>query len=315
LRKFVLLLVLFIILLTACNSEKAPAVTPPPTTFATPSPILFNTSTPSPEPSPSPTYTPSPRPTLPPTPTQSPTPLPVFQTKLPANVSPQQSILDSCQELYLRWNPTNSQPGTVVVPIMFHSIARPDRTISDDTTITEEYFFRFMEWAHKLGYHTITSTQLTNFLYNNQKIPTLSMMLIVDDRKRAEFFTTYFIPYLQKYDWTVTNAWIAHPDTPAYLWKENEQFVSTGLIEFQAHGVFHNTPIDETVTDEYMRNEIYGAIAPIEQHFGAKPIAFIWPRGQFTPKAVQVTRQAGYQIGFTATSRGPLLFNWIPLGP
>jgi len=27
-----------------------------------------------------------------------------------------------------------------------------------------------------------------------------------------------------------------------------------------------------------------------------------------------MARQAGYRLGFTASARGPLLFNWIPLG-
>jgi len=29
---------------------------------------------------------------------------------------------------------------------------------------------------------------------------------------------------------------------------------------------------------------------------------------------VQIAHQGGYELGFTAYSRGPLLFNWIPLG-
>jgi peptidoglycan/xylan/chitin deacetylase (PgdA/CDA1 family) len=112
----------------------------------------------------------------------------------------------------------------------------------------------------------------------------------------------------------VTNAWISHPDTPAYLWKENEGLVASGLIDFQAHGVIHNTPIEEGLPEEYVRNEIFGPVSAIEQHFGKRPIALIWPRGLFTPHAVDLARQAGYQVGFTAYARGPLLFNWIPLG-
>ncbi len=249
-----------------------------------------------------------------PTPTATPAPLLPFITKLPANVIAVAYLKDTCQVLSARWSPLNSPPGTIVVPVMIHSIAKPGRAITDDTTITEEYYLRFIERAHMLGYATITTAQLVDFLNNNAKIPPLALMLIVDDRKRAEFFETYFIPYLKKYNWTVTNAWIAHPDTPAYLWQENEQFAPSGLVDFQAHGVIHNTPIDDSVTQEYIHSEIYGPIQPMLQHFGKRPIAFIWPRGLFTPPAVQVARQAGYQVGFTATPRGPLLFDWIPLG-
>jgi peptidoglycan/xylan/chitin deacetylase (PgdA/CDA1 family) len=237
-----------------------------------------------------------------------------FQTKLISGALAEPYLKDPCQVISLRWDPQNSEPGTIVVPVMFHSIAKNDRPISDDTTITEEYFQRFIDHAHRLGFETITTAQLVDFLQKNARIPARSLLMIVDDRKRGEFFETYFFPNLKKYHWTVTNAWIAHPDTPTYLWKENEALVPSGLIDFQAHGVIHNTPIDENVSEAYARNEIYGAIQPIQEHFGKRPIAFIWPRGLFTPQAVLMAQEAGYQVGFTAYARGPLLFNWIPLG-
>ncbi len=249
-----------------------------------------------------------------PTVTQTPAPLVEFQTKLPADVSAVTYISNSCQVIEERWNSKNSAPGTIVVPVMIHSIAKAGRPITDDTTIAEEYFQRFIEQAHQMGFQTITSEQLAGFLQNNEKIPPLSLMLIVDDRKRAEFFDTYFVPYFKKYNYTVTNAWIAHPDTPAYLWKENEPFAPAGIVDFQAHGVIHNIPMDSSVTKDYIMGEINGPIQPMQEHFGKRPIAFIWPRGLFTPLAVQIAGEANYQIGFTAYPRGPLLFNWIPLG-
>jgi hypothetical protein len=231
-----------------------------------------------------------------------------------AGIEPVGYIKDTCQILRMRWDENNSAPGTIVVPLMFHSIVKTGKTVSDDTSITEEYYQRFIVYARQLGFTTITSEQLVGFLQKNAKIPARSMIIIVDDRKRAEFFDTYFVPNFKSDHWTVTNAWIAHPDTPAYLYQENEQFVPTGMIDFQAHGMIHNVPIDASVTDEYMRGEIFGPLQPIQQHFGKLPIAFIWPRGLFTPKAVALARSAGYQVGFTVFSRGPLLFNWIPLG-
>ena len=237
-----------------------------------------------------------------------------FQTKLVSGAAAETYLKDTCQLLSLRWDPQNAEPGTIVVPIMLHSIAKSGRAITDDTTISEEYYYRLIEYARQSGFQTITSAQLAEFLQKNTRIPSRSLILIVDDRKRAEYFETYFAPNFKKYSWTVTNAWISHPDTPAYLWKENEQFVPSGMIDFQAHGVIHNTPIEPGVSEEYIRGEIYGPLKAIEEHFGKRPIAFIWPRGRFTPQAVEIARQAGYQLGFTVYARGPLLFNWIPLG-
>jgi peptidoglycan/xylan/chitin deacetylase (PgdA/CDA1 family) len=63
-----------------------------------------------------------------------------------------------------------------------------------------------------------------------------------------------------------------------------------------------------------IRSEIYNPIPVLEEHFGYRPTAFIWPGGDFNELAVKIAREAGYRVGFTAYSRGPLLFNWVPLG-
>ncbi len=266
-------------------------------------------------PSPTATFTASPT-TLPPTITPTPFPLPEFKTDvLLKTVQPKAYINETCLYLQERWNlDQNSRPGTVVVPVMFHSITDRGGTAPGDTTISTAYFQAFMEHAHTLGFETITTAQLADFLATNSRIPPRSMILIVDDRKRATYFETFFAPYQKKYGWTVTNAWISQPETPALFWQENAALAESGLVDYQAHGVIHNTPIDANASEEFAHNEIYGSLAAMEEHFGQKPIAFIWPRGLFTPQAVTMARQAGYQLGFTAWPRGPLMFNWIPLG-
>ena len=282
---------------------------------STPSPTLTVTPSQTPTATPTPTATRTPTPTSTPTITPTPYDLPTFLPKgLYFGVAPATYIPNTCQYLADRWKDGNSEPGTVVVPVMFHSISNRTVAGADDTSITETYFHDFMDHAAKLGFQTITTAQLVGFLENNAKIPARSMILIVDDRKRAQFFTTFFEPYQKKYGWTVTNAWISHPDTPKYLWDENAALAITGLVDFQAHGVIHNIPIEPDSTDAFIHTELFGPLTAMLDHFGKEPIAYIWPRGLFTPKAVQVARQAGYQLGFTSYPRGPLLFNWIPLG-
>jgi len=294
------------------------AVTDSPSLSATPQPI-------------EPTLAPIQRPTavlLPPLPKSSGSaslnPLPstnssftlpeLLTSELGQGIKPQSYLQDSCQYLYERWNqPQNSEPGTVVVPIVFHSISDRKTTDAIDTTITTEYFQSFMKHAHQLGFETITTAQLAGFLEKNAPIPPRSMILIVDDKKRAQYFKTFFEPYQKKYGWTVTNAWISYPETPAYLWQENAALAASGLVDYQAHGVIHNLPMDAHASLDYLKGAIYGPLTAVQDHFGKKPIAFIWPLGIFTPQAVKVARQAGYQLGFTDTPPGPLLFNWIPL--
>jgi hypothetical protein len=155
--------------------------------------------------------------------------------------------------------------------------------------------------------------QLADFLENNARIPNRSVILIVDDRKRAQYFETHFKPYFDSNGWRVTNAWISAKDTPDYLWQENKDLQASGYVDHQAHGVIHNVPIGENSSDDFIKGELEGSIKAIEQHFGNHPIAYIWPGGGFTKHAAEMARQAGYQLGFTVNPRGPLMYNWIPL--
>ncbi len=258
---------------------------------------------------------------LPPTPTPTPTPLPTifplpeFQSDaLNADVLPQSYLKDTCAYLQERWDPENSVPGTVVLPIMYHSIVPDGEPVTTASAIGEAYFHTILYTAELLGFEAITTQQLVDFLYYNKPIPPRSMVLIVDDRKRGAYFDI-FIPYLKKHSWKVVNAWISQPDTPAYLWEENRKLAEAGWVDFQAHGVIHNITLSEDALPEYVHQEIYGPLTAIPEHFNVPaPIAFIWPGGRFSAYAVQVAHEAGYLIGLTAYSRGPLMFNWVPLG-
>jgi len=269
-----------------------------------------------------PTATPSPAPTTPP-PTPTPTVTPIrtppalpaqFNTALLASdVTPVSYIQDTCEYLKMRWDPNNSAPGTVVMTIMYHSVTEDYNEISSSgEQVRHKDVVMMFEHAHEVGFETITAAQLADFLDHNAKIPSRSLLIIVDDRKRKEFYEEHFIPYLREYGWKITNAWISAKDTPEYLWKENQEVVSAGWVDVQAHGVVHNINIGEYSDDEFIKGELYGSIEAIQQYHGTTPVAFIWPGGGFTKHAAELAREAGYRLGFTTNPRGPVMFNWIP---
>ncbi|MDR3574847.1 MAG: polysaccharide deacetylase family protein [Anaerolineaceae bacterium] len=261
--------------------------------------------------------TPSPTATaLPPTPDPNRTPpaLPgAFQTdQIMPGASPHTYINNVCQYLKDRWNPNNSQPGTVVMPIMFHSIT--DGNVVENNQVTHDQVEALLRDLKSQGFQSITTTQLANFLEHNALIPPRSVILIVDDRHYAAYFQTHFLPFLQANHWTVTNAWISTPVSTQDLIDGMAALIKAGWVDVQAHGVIHNTPIDGTSSEDYIHSELFGSISFIQQHFGKTPIAYIWPGGGFTPHAATVARQAGYQMGFTVNPRGPIMYNWVPLG-
>jgi hypothetical protein len=237
----------------------------------------------------------------------------VFQTPLQNPVDPPHTYLsNTCQYLQDKWSSKNSSPGTVVIPVMFHSIMAPGDTVSSNE-ITEKQFTELMGGLEKQGFKGINTTQLEGFMYHNAKIPPRSIILFRDDRPSAAVFNQYFRPWWAGDQWPVVSSWISAPfDTPAQ-WQEQEELEKEGWVDHEAHGVVHY-PIMSYSTDTYIMGELQGSIDAFKLHFNKVPIAFIWPGGNFTPHAVQLARQVGYQLGFTDNPRGPLMFNWVPLG-
>jgi len=267
---------------------------------------------PAPTDTPAPPETPGPTDTPPPDPNITPPALPAVFTSTLLNPvdAPHTYINDTCQYLKARWDPNNAAPGTVVIPVMFHSITGGEVTNADQ--ISHEEFTHLMRDLYDQGFQTITAEQLANFMENNAKIPKRSMILIVDDRKWAENYRINFQPYFQDFGWTVTNAWISKDERPD-LWADNQALAAEGWVDYQAHGVIHNENITELSTEEYMRSELFGAVDGVLRLSGRKPVAYIWPGGSFTRRAVEIAREAGYRIGFTINPRGPVMYNWVPL--
>lgn len=293
-----------IIILTGCGNVAPIAVeTPVPTATFTPQP-----------PTAAPTATPTP---IPPTPTPIRTP-PVLPGAFQSSIlnpmdTPHTYIPDTCQYLKMKWDPNNSAPGTVVMVIMYHSIT-DDPPPYKDNQVGQDFHQKTMRDAFDKGFKTINPLQLADFLEHNAKIPQRSMLIVKDDRHQAEFFKTHFTPILKKYDWTsVTMAWISTPDTPVEYYEPLKKLIKQGYLDIQSHGVVHNVNITEASTEDYIRSELFGSISFIKEHFGTTPIAYIWPGGSFTKRAVEVAREAGYRLGFTINPRGPVMFNWVPL--
>ncbi len=253
------------------------------------------------------TATPQPRATI--DPNITPEPPPLFQSKAVLRVAkPVTYIDDTCEYLRMRWDPDNAAPGTIIVPVMYHRVKHAKGERGVDRT----YFKQTMREAHRLGFQTITAQQAVDFLYHNAKIPPRSLMLFVDDR-RVPVIQEDFMPFLKKYDWTVISSWIiSNTDNIPGLWERIEALYATGRVDVQCHSLRHVYILPGT-PKKTIREEIYGPIPYFEEHFGYRPIAYIWPGGNYTRYAVRTARQAGFKIGFTIYPNGPVMFNWVPL--
>ena len=258
-------------------------------------------------------------PTEPPVPTATlpriPPALPgTYQTSiLKSHDIPRTYIADTCEYLQNKWNPNNSAPGTVVMTIMIHRIDK-DATTSDfgSLTIAGKDLKQLMNDLHDAGFQAINMQQMTDFMYSNARIPQLSVLLIVDDRAGSSSkYNDHFRAYYEKWGWPVINAYIGMDERPD-LWAEHAVLSAEGWVDFQAHGYIHNIPISEGSTDEFIMSEMGGVISTFQKYFNKTPIAYIWPGGGFSKRAVELGIQLGYKLGFTVNPRGPVMYNWIP---
>jgi hypothetical protein len=308
---------LLVILLAACTAAPTPLAELSTSTLLPPTLTATQTLTPTASPTPTASLTPtlSPTTTSTATPTLTPEPLPVFTTKaLRPGVAPLAYLPDACTYLSRRWAVDASPPGTVVVPVMFHSIVQSGRAVTDPKDISVEQFQAFVQYANYLGFETITTAQLLDFMENNAPIPPRAMLLILDDR-RPGVVREHFMPVLQANDWTLTLAYIADPNSMQWAMDEILRlFTDFGHLEVQSHGYTGQLYIVEETSAEEIQNEIWESTTVLEEKFSQRPLAFIWPGGNFSALAAQIAREGGYRLGFTAFSRGPLMFNWVPQG-
>ena len=225
--------------------------------------------------------------------------------------TPRTYIKDSCQYLKDKWDTTHARPGTTVMVILFQSITK--RVVESNDGITVRDFEKLMDNLKKQGFEAINMQQLAGFLYHNEIIPWRSVVLLQDGRRRGDNFNGNFRTYWQNWGWPVVNAWTSLPGTSEALWQENIALEKEGWVDHQAYGVTIDVSLNDKSSDESLQKELKGSITAFQKNFDKKPIAFIWPLGNFGKRPVEAARELGYQLGFTMNTRGPVLYNWIPL--
>ncbi|MCQ3935813.1 MAG: hypothetical protein DPW18_02080 [Chloroflexi bacterium] len=301
-NRLILTLSLLALVLSSCQ----PAATPDPSLAVTAAIETAFAQINAPTQTPAPMDTPIPTATIPRTPPALPG---IFQTPLlkPEDL-PRAYVADSCQYLKNKWDPNKSAPGTVVMVIMYHGINKGEAS-GNDVTVAEHK--KIMDSLYEAGFQAITMQQMADFMYDNAKIPPRSVLLIVDDRHFAEYFNDHFRPYHEQWGWPVINGYIG-VDERTDLWAENAALSAEGWVDYQSHGYIHNVPISEGSTDEFIISEMGGAITSIQKYMNKTPIAYIWPGGGFSKRAVEIGPTLGYKLGFTVNPRGPVMYNWVP---
>lgn len=304
--RFILNVCLVAVVLTACQ----PQATETPNYVMTQAIETAFAQLSQPTQTPLPSETPIPTATVPRTPPALPS---TFQTGAISPESPPRNyISDACQYIRNKWDSTKSAPGTVVMVIMSHRIDKDAITSNaGTTTISSKDLKQLMNDLHEAGFTAINMQQMSDFMYDNAKIPEKSFLFIIDDRASASKYNDHFRKYYEDWGWQIVNAYIGLDERPD-LWAENAVLSNEGWVDYQAHGYIHNIPISDGSTDEFIMSEMSGVLTSFQKYFNKTPIAYIWPGGGFSKRAVEIGTQLGYKLGFTVNPRGPVMYNWIP---
>ena len=173
-------------------------------------------------------------------------------------------------------------------------------------------FNRIMEQLYGQGFRAINTQQFLTFMERNIRIPPRSVLLIQDNSHSANDFKR-FRNYWELWDWPVVNGWVSDPKTPESLWEENISLENEGWVDHQAQGVTPGAFLSDDSSKIVISRELKGSITTFAEGYAKKPVAFIWPDGGFGQRPVEAARQLNYQLGFTSNSRGPVMYNWVPL--
>ena len=199
-----------------------------------------------------------------------------------------------------RWNRLNAEPGTVVMIVTFN----------------EDILYNFSEIMTHLynqGFKAINTQQFVSFMERNVRIPTRSVLIIQENSHSADDFNKKFREFHELWGWPVVNGWVSEPKTPEDFWRENIALEREGWVDHQSQGVIPGTVLSDDSSKIVISRELKGSINAFAERYAKTPIAFIWPGGGFGQRPVEAARELGYQLGFTSNSRGPVMYNWVPL--
>jgi hypothetical protein len=237
---------------------------------------------------------------------------PVFQSDLlnPLD-TPRTYIQNNCKYLRAKWNATSAELGTVVLIIMVRDVR--GSTPENPADVEDGVLRKAMRQLKDQGFEVINTEQLRNFMERNARIPRRSAVIVRDGNYGKKDFYDNFGAYWKDWKWSIVNGWVSGEDVPDDLWNENAQMEYEGFVDHQAGGVQRDTFIAEDSSKVIIARELQGSLDGFAAHFGKSPTAFIWPNGGFGLRPAEIARLLDYQLGFTMNSRGPVMYNWVPL--
>ncbi len=190
------------------------------------------------------------------------------------------------------------------MPILMYHYIRINPVASDRAgfilSVTPSDFALQMRFLVENGYHTVTMSQVREYVRHGTPLPPRPIAITFDDGYDDAY--TAARPVLEQYHLTATffiiTGFLNHPH---YMtWTQVEALDRDGM-EIGSHTVHH--PSLPRIDPLALRFELESSRSDLEKHLGHPVLDFCYPGGQLSPTVVKAVAAAGY-LAATTTKPG-----------
>jgi biofilm PGA synthesis lipoprotein PgaB len=181
--------------------------------------------------------------------------------------------------------------------IMYHDIT----AVKDvDWDVTPDDLEKQFQMLQEGGYTPITMDRLVNNLRTGAQLPEKPVLLTFDDNYAGQY--KYAFPLLKKYNypavWSVHTRFVGTGgQKPKATWDQLREMQKSGLITVASHTVNHLNMTN--LSDAEIEKEVTESKKVLEKELGVTIDYFTYPEGDFTQRAKDKVKEAGYKAALT----------------
>lgn len=194
---------------------------------------------------------------------------------------------------------TNEDVG---VPILYYHSVLPDAEVTthNEVTISPEKLKEELMIVKELGYTTITISELTDYLNNNNPIPEKSIVITFDDGYTDNYVHAF--PILKELNMKATIFMIASQvDSGYYMSASQLKEMSDYGIDIESHTDNH-VYLDKLSYEKQLK-ELKDSKEKLEKILGKNVTSIAYPYGNYNEDTKRAVIDAGYTLAFT-TNKG-----------
>lgn len=221
----------------------------------------------------------------------------------------------------------NSEKEQIKLPVaMYHHMLNSPSRLGD-YVISPAQFEDDLKYIQKMGYTTITSAELLDFLENDTELPEKPIMITFDDG--YESVHEYAYPLLQKYNMKAVISIIgkhtdifSNQDEPRHVnyshasWDQLREMQQSGVFEIQNHsydmhqtkehpryGISMKKGESEEAYQAALIKDIGGLNDKIIEEIGVTPTVFAYPFGAISKQSRSILEALGFKVILTCEEK------------